>query len=207
MNTIHTEVLWHDMNVPLKHFIAKRVPDESVAEDILQEVFMRIHAHADTLKNADKVESWLYQITRNAIVDYYRSRKDEGDLSEILPASEDDDEDDLAKQLAPCLRGMIEDLPPKYQEALRLTEYEGLTQNALAQRLGISLPGAKSRVQRAKEQLKEILLQCCHFEFDRLGKIIDYRPNCDCCTNDQARQCQTSCDTEVTKPFAGQEVV
>ena len=90
---------------------------------------------------------------------------------------------------------MIQELPAKYQEALRLTEFEGLTQNALAQRLGLSLPGAKSRVQRAKEQLKEILLQCCHFEFDRLGKIIDYRPNCDCCSS-QNGQCQSQCDSE-----------
>src|SRR6476659_4832355 len=122
MSIIHTEVLWRDMHTPLKHFIARRVPDESTAEDILQEVFMRIHTHADTLRDAAKVESWLYQITRNAIVDYYRSRKDEGDLPETLPASEGDDEDDLAKQLAPCLRGMIQELPAKYQEALRLTE-------------------------------------------------------------------------------------
>ena len=51
----------------------------------------------------------------------------------------------------------------------------------LAERLGLSLSGAKSRVQRAREKLKQQLLECCHFELDRRGHIIDYQPRCQCC--------------------------
>lgn len=178
MTVAHTEALWHEMHGALKGFITKRVPDESTVEDILQDVFMRIHAHTDTLKDTTKLESWIYQITRNAVVDYYRSQKPEQEVPETLPAQDELEEDDLARQLAPCLRGMIQELPAKYREALVLTEYEGLSQSDLATHLGISFSGAKSRVQRARERLKGILLQCCHFELDRLGKIIDYAPNC-----------------------------
>jgi RNA polymerase sigma-70 factor (ECF subfamily) len=192
MTTVHTEVLWHEMHTALKGFIAKRVPDESTTDDILQDVFMRIHSHADTLKDVAKLQSWIYQITRNAIVDYYRSQKDEHDIPETIPVEDDHGEDDLARQLSPCVWGMIQDLPDKYRDALLLTEYEGLTQNDLAEYLGISFSGAKSRVQRAREQLKGVLLQCCHFELDRLGKIIDYAPNCNCGAHQSDTRCQST---------------
>jgi RNA polymerase sigma-70 factor, ECF subfamily len=190
MKVTPTEMLWQEMHTALQRFIAKRVADESAVDDILQDVFLRIHAHADSLKDDTKLESWIYQTTRNAIVDYYRRQKPEADVPETLPIEDEHDEDDLAKQLAPCLRGMIQDLAEKYREALVLTEYEGLSQSDLATRLGISFSGAKSRVQRAKEQLKGILLQCCRFELDRLGKIIDYVPSCGCGSDQQKAGCQ-----------------
>ena len=69
---------------------------------------------------------------------------------------------------------MLEGLPPDHWEALYLTEYEGLTQKELAERLGIGLSGAKSRVQRARARLKAMLLDCCHFELDRRGRVTNY---------------------------------
>lgn len=71
---------------------------------------------------------------------------------------------------------MIDALPEPYREAIVLTELEGLTQKTLAQRLGISVSGAKSRVQRGREQLKQMLHECCSFEFDRRGKVIECEP-------------------------------
>jgi RNA polymerase sigma-70 factor (ECF subfamily) len=93
-------------------------------------------------------------------------------------------------ELAPSVAAMVNALPEPYREALYLTEYQGLSQRELAARLGISLSGAKSRVQRAREKLKQLLLDCCHFEFDRLGRIIDYQPRCTCCSTrpEQIRQ-------------------
>ena len=78
---------------------------------------------------------------------------------------------------------MIEGLPVKHREALKLTEYEGMTQKELAAKLGISISGAKSRVQRARAMLKDALMQCCHFELDRYGTVIDYHPRtCSSCS-------------------------
>lgn len=80
---------------------------------------------------------------------------------------------------------MMEELPEKYREALHLTEIQGLTQKELAERLNISLSGAKSRVQRAREKLKGVLLECCHVEVDRRGKVMDWEskePDCRYCT-------------------------
>jgi RNA polymerase sigma-70 factor, ECF subfamily len=192
MTIIPTETIWQEMYTALNRFIAKRVADESAVDDILQDVFLRIHTHAESLKDNTKLESWIYQITRHVIVDYYRSQKSEANVPETLPIEDEHDEDDLTRQLTPCLRRMIQDLPEKYRDALVLTEYEGLSQSDLATHLGISFSGAKSRVQRAKEQLKGILLQCCRFELDRLGKIIDYIPSCGCCGDQQNASCQSN---------------
>jgi RNA polymerase sigma-70 factor, ECF subfamily len=76
---------------------------------------------------------------------------------------------------------MVNELPEPYRQALLLTEYQGLNQKQMAERLGISVSGAKSRVQRAREKLRDMLLNCCHFEFDRRGRIVDYYEHCCCC--------------------------
>ena len=180
-----TENLWETFHASLRHFILQRIPDEQSADDVLQETFLKIHTRIDTLRDEEKLRSWMYQIARNAIADYYRQQKATIELPEALQiADEPVVEDDVVKGLIPGVKAMVESLPDIYREALILTEYEGLTQRELARRLGLSFSGAKSRVQRAREKLKKMLLECCHFEFDRLGKIIDYEPKCVCCTNE-----------------------
>ena len=91
------------------------------------------------------------------------------------------DEEDPEAELALSLKEIINELPEPYRQALLLTVYEGLSQRQLAESLGISLSGAKSRVQRAREKLRNMLLRCCHFEFDRRGHIVDYYQRCCCC--------------------------
>src|SRR5258708_9780107 len=126
----------------------------------------------------------MYQIARNVIADYYRQHKATVALSEALLLPEEPVvDDDVVKDLLPGVRRMVDSLPDEYRQALLLTEYEGLTQRELAERLGLSLSRAKSRVQRARQKLKAMFVDCCHFELDRLGKMIDYQPRCACCTN------------------------
>lgn len=190
-----TEQIWEAFHPQLKYFILKRVPDEDNAEDILQDVFLKIHTHIETLHDQEKLQSWLYQIARNTITDYYRTHKATAELSEALLLPEEPEvEDDVVKELIPSVKAMVESLPYEYRQALLLTEYEGLTQRELAERLGLSLSGAKSRVQRAREKLKTMLLDCCHFEFDRLGKVIDYQPRCACCRNQECIVDCTACE-------------
>ena len=75
MSMTTTERVWEAFHTPLQHFIRRRISDEASAEDVLQDVFLKIHQHVETLKDVKKLESWIYQITRNAIIDSYRSRK------------------------------------------------------------------------------------------------------------------------------------
>jgi len=178
-----TEAIWHEFNAGLKQFIRGRVPDEYSAEDILQDVFLKIHTHIDTLHERENLPAWVYQITRNAIYDYYRARQVDA-LPQEMPYLPDDPFDDIVAELVPCVRGMVESLPGNYRQALFLTEFEGMSQKELSEQLGLSFSGAKSRVQRAREKVKNMLLDCCHFELDRRGHIIDYQPRC--CRADQS---------------------
>ena len=169
------ENIWHEFAAKLGQFIRARVADPSTAEDIRQDVFVKIQSRLDTLEDPGKLQSWIYLIARNAIIDHYRTRKQTTEVPETLPAEPPENNVEL-EELKAAFRRMIYSLPDLYRDALVMTEFEGLTQKELAERLGISLSGAKSRVQRGREQLKEMLHECCTFEFDRRGKVIDCQP-------------------------------
>lgn len=190
---IDTAKIWEEFRKPLQKFITRRVKNEAEAEDILQNVFYKIHSKNVQLADETKLQAWLYKITRNEIINFFRSRQI---VTEVLETSdtmiyEPVPVADPANEIALCLPSMTNYLPEKYRQAIILTEYKGLTQKKLAEKMGISLSGAKSRVQRARQRLKEMLLDCCYFEFDRRGKIIDFLPkgnNCRYCSTDPARK-------------------
>lgn len=169
------ETIWHEFSEKLGQFIRARVADPTTAEDILHDVFVKIQRRLDTLDDPAKLQGWLYLIARNAIIDHYRTRKETTEVPETLPAEPLENDADF-EGLKASFRRMIYSLPDAYRDAVVLTEFEGLTQKELAERLGISLSGAKSRVQRGREQLKQMLHECCTFEFDRRGKVIDCQP-------------------------------
>jgi len=178
-----TEQAWEAFHSPLYQFIRRRVADDATAEDLLQEVFLKIHQHGSSLKDVRHLESWIYQVTRNLLVDHYRSHQKNIslDAQEALDLPEDLPDDDIVSELLPCVRAMVLSLPDQDRQALILTEYQGLTQKELGERLSLSFSGAKSRVQRAREKLRQMLLTCCHFELDRRGHIINYQSRCHCC--------------------------
>ncbi len=165
------------MHSRLCRFVCSRFADQADADDILQDVFLKIHNNLDSVRNMERMESWIYQIARNSIADFDRGRRRLVELTE-LPVSDEYPEDDAAESLAPSIREIVQTLPEPYRQALILTEYQGLSQVELAERLGISVSGAKSRVQRARQKIKDILLACCHFEFDARGLVFDYREHC-----------------------------
>ena len=180
-----TEKIWEEFYSKLRRFILKRVLKEDVADDILQEVFIKIHTHIGSLKDKSKLQSWIYQITRNTIADYYRDQKPIGELQEAIDASADLSDDD-ADELASCINTLLDCLPENYRKALILTEYQGLSQKEMGEKLGISLSGAKSRVQRARKRLKDMLLECCHQQLAQRTIAIDYQAQCDCCCQENS---------------------
>ena len=177
------EGIWKEYHDRLHGFIAGRIGDPSAADDILQEVFLRVHSSIDTLNDDSKLRSWLYRITRNSIVDYYRSHKSMGELPESLSDPEEKLTETQRNEIGRCLNPMFQSLPENYRQALEMAEVEGLTQKELAAREGLSLSGAKSRVQRGRSMMKKVLTDCCQFEFDRRGGVIGYErkgPSCAC---------------------------
>jgi RNA polymerase sigma-70 factor (ECF subfamily) len=195
-----TEDIWHGLHDRLLRSIRRHVADAASADDILQDVFLKIHLRIGTLRDEERLEGWVYQIVRNAITDHRRRQRPSGPLPDELAAPDTSDEDEAgsaARQLVPFIKGTVAGLPEPYREALLLTEYGGLTQQQLAERAGISLSGAKSRVQRGREKLKQLLLDCCHVELDRRGGIIDYQGHCACCANGHCGpECGPGCGQE-----------
>ena len=168
----------------LYRFVLKRVGDSAAAEDIVQEVWLKAYARQASLRHVSKLRPWLYQITRNAIVDHYRAHKSSVTVpDEWLPHSAPAEDHRAQEELARCLVPLLDQLPAIYRQALQLTEFEGVTQREVASRLGLSLSGAKSRVQRGRQMLREVLVTCCWVELDRRGGVVNYGRNkgCDRC--------------------------
>ncbi|NQU52862.1 MAG: RNA polymerase sigma factor SigZ [Bacteroidetes bacterium] len=179
------EEIWNQFENKLRAFILSKVHDEAVAADLLQELFIKIHANIDKLSEHSKLQSWIYQICRNLIIDHFRNQQKEQKNKSLVFESEYDDntENFMSETLEDMIKKMS-DLPPEYCEALCLTELGGLSQKDYAEKIGISYSGAKSRVQRARKMLKDLLMNCCHYEFDKYGTAIGIYPvNCCCCHN------------------------
>ncbi len=158
--------------------------NQADVDDLVQRVLLQIVKSLDTVRNAERLHAWVYRTARNVIVDYYRaaSRREvaAGDAVDLETGDEatsksfDDDDGVPLRELATCLAPMLSQLSPAYQEAIRMVDLEGTTQQEAAQRAGVSLSGMKSRVERGRQQLREVLEACCRIDLDRRGGISAY---------------------------------
>lgn len=172
--------IWKQFSTELEKFICGQMGHDAVCEDLLQEVFLKIYINIRKVKAADNVRAYLYRMTNNVITDHYRRNQ----VGKVSAAQCPEPADNVVKshdeyKLADCLRPMIDTLPEIYRQALIMTDLNGHTQKQYAEISGISVSGAKSRVQRAREQLKELILRCCEYEFDKYGNILS-------CCNDSS---------------------
>lgn len=174
-----TSLMWAEFAGRLRAFVARRVPPGIEPDDVVQEVFLRVVRHLPSLRDAQRMEAWLFQIARNTLRDAMRARRrrdSRTDVLEIDLPDEADLEDARAAEaeLAPCLTPMVARLSEPYRQAIELTSVHGLTQAEAARRVGVSVSGMKSRVQRAREQLKALLVRCCEVDVDRRRGVADF---------------------------------
>ncbi len=185
---VETKELWEQMHERLLSFIKQHVATIHDAEDILQEVFVRIHSNLGSLKDTQSVTAWVYQVARNAIADYHRKRASADGAVKKLAASINDDvqipqqaeatEKQAAKaiaELSRCMEPLVRQLSEPYRRVIALTELNQVTQKDAAQELGLSVSGVKSRVQRGRTKIKELLQDCCNVELDRRRGVVDYQ--------------------------------
>lgn len=176
-NSDKTQEIWYEFSSVLENFILKNVKNKDATKDILQETFIKIHNNIENLKEESKLNAWIYQIVKNQINDYFRIEKKlkAEELKDVF-LDEAEFEEDKHKKIQQGLLSMVKNLPNKYKEPLIMADFKGIKQKEIASKLDISVSGAKSRVQRGRKLLKKELLNCCHFELDKYGKVIDYYP-------------------------------
>ena len=167
-----------DLAQKLRPFVAQRVPAGEV-DDVLQDVFVRVQRGLPTLRDEERLVPWLYQVARSAVQESVRQRArhplaahDYDEPAAVEPETSVASETGLAAFAAAA----IPRLPSPYKEALTLTDLQGMTQLAAAKLLGISPSGMKSRVQRGREKLRELLESCCDIALDVRGGIIACEP-------------------------------
>lgn len=173
-----TEAYLNIFQNQLKGFVFKKVRNKAVAEDIIHDVFLKAQKNSSQLKDPKKASAWLYQITRNAIIDHYRISSKAIEVTDMDWQNEEQNYNTCA---AKCLQELLPSLPEKYRIPLQLADLENLSQLELAQRLGISYSGAKTRVQRARKMLKDKLNENVSIETDAYGNVIVCENRSNCC--------------------------
>lgn len=173
-----TNKIWIEFKDELLGFIKTKVNDKSLAEDILQEVFIKIHSKIQTLDAQVKLTSWVYQITRNTIVDFYR-KKNILDYKDTLEFNISEEKEESSQDFRKSLIPFIHTLSDSEQDALNKTVFGGMSQKEYAENNDLSYSALKSKIQRARVKLKKEFVQCCKIESDSYGNILD-NENCNC---------------------------
>ena len=171
--------LWGEHKDALRGYIRKRVPDEELAADLLQDVLLKVYGFCQARSGVANVRAWLFQIAHNAIVDAVRQNRRLVSVAEEFDVAAED-EQEAYHAAAEYITPLLQLLPPAYADPLRLSDVEGLKQQDVAAQLGLGLSAAKSRIQRGRVLLKELFVECCLLETDAQGRLlgIDIRPGC-----------------------------
>jgi RNA polymerase sigma-70 factor, ECF subfamily len=148
------------------------------AEDLTQEVFIRVDNSLNTLRNQSQISTWIYKIATNAALDRMRSSSFKREVTEKPSAIEADlhskngcsdnnpfsiEEQVIRKEMNKCIQQCITSLPENLRTILVLSDVEGLRNSEIAEILGLNLSTVKIRLHRAKASLKQVLLANCNF--------------------------------------------
>lgn len=175
--------IYKQFHSDLLGYVKSKIRSREDAEDILQNVFIKISANLDKLTEDVKLKSWIFTITRNAIIDYYRvnaTKKKVAVPEEIDENIFESDDPDPTKGLDQCMNSMISLLPEEYRDIIIDSEIKGIRQKDLADKYEMAYPSMRSRVQRGRERLKQLFYNCCHIETDKQGNILSAQGRTDC---------------------------
>lgn len=183
---------WLAFVEPLRAFLRRRVPPGVEADDVAQEVFLRLARHRATMAAVRDLDAWVFRVARAALTDAWRAERrralrasdrdpdsfaGDGSIDELTVGEGRGAEGVEARAaISACVRPFVAALSPPYRRALELTAVEGLTQEEAARREGISLSGMKSRVQRARAIVVRELQHCCGLQRDARGVVRSVGP-------------------------------
>ena len=166
---------WRSHKAELRSFLAHRAGSAAEADDLLQEVFLKALLHGQQFCGLDNPRAWLFHVARNLMVDRLRLTREQVPLPEDLIA-DSEPAFEMVDILSHCLPRVLSELSDVDREAVTLCDLQGISQQDYARRLGLSLPAAKSRVQRARKRLQVQLVSACQVKFDEAGKVCCFTP-------------------------------
>lgn len=170
---------WKELERRLRPYLARRVASPADIDDLLQDIFVRMHQGLAHLRDDERFGGWVYRVAQSALVDRARKRARApltGPEDLAAASTADDTDDGLQSELSECVALFVSHLPSPYREAITLTELEGLTQKEAAEMLGVSLSGLKSRVQRGREKIRYLFEECCQLSVDGRGRVTECEP-------------------------------
>lgn len=191
-NLVGPEFLKYEQE--LHAFLFRKVKDKDEAHDILQEVLLKVHKNWEQLSKVKNTRAWLFTITRNALTDHWRE-KQRYPTESLSDGITEQEEGSIYQQLEALMPAFLQFLPEKYRLPLALSDLEGMPQQEIAERLSISLSGAKSRIQRARSLLRNKFSECLELELNERGIPTDYavKPHCQEAVNPTQPQLTTCC--------------
>ena len=166
---------WRQHQAEIRAFLKNRAGNADEADDLLQEVFLKALHQGKEFCSIENARAWLFQVARNLLVDRLRLTKEQVPLPDDLLA-ESSPETDPVDLLSHCLPRVLSELSQEDRDVIVLCDIEGMTQKAYAERLGLPLATAKSRVQRARLRLRSQLATACKLTFDEEGKVCCFVP-------------------------------
>lgn len=178
---MNTKEIWNRYHQDLQQFIISKVKDTSIADDILQDTFIKIHTKISTLQDETKLKSWIFSIARNSVFDFFRISGDTLSYEDFEEIEKETEENLDNHSVADCLRGIITNLPKKYRQPLFLYDIKGMKQTEIAEQLHLPLPTVKSQIQRARKHIAQGFKDCCGFVENEKGYLIgEIKPKEEC---------------------------
>ena len=168
---------WSAHEAELLRYLRHRLRQPAEAEDVLHDLFLRAVRQRERFCAVTNPRAWLFEVARNIVIDNARRAHASEPLPDNLVAF-DEAESELAPvdRLSACLPRVLSELAAEDREALECCDIDGMTQQAFAELKGLSLPGAKSRVRRARQRLRAQLLTACQVQLDEDGKVCCFVP-------------------------------
>lgn len=164
---------WRAHEGELRSYLRHRTADADVADDVLQDVFVKAMRQGQDFCTLDNPRAWLFQVARNALVDRARTAHPHeaytDEMAESIPLNAEQTAPVAA--LADCLARTLAELADDDQRILRACDLEGQTQRAFAEAHGLSLPATKSRLLRARARLRDRLTRVCRVSFEPDGRV------------------------------------
>jgi len=170
----HTKA-WRQHKAEIRGFLVHRAGCSAEADDLLQDVFLKALAQGKDFCRIENPRAWLFQVARNLLIDRLRLTKEQVPLPEDL-STDASPEFEPVDVLSQCLPRVLSELSAEDRDAITRCDLQGMTQQDYARHLGLTLPAAKSRVQRARLRLQNQLIKACKVEFDAAGKVCCFVP-------------------------------